>query len=266
MHIADMLSTSLKGVAENGLRTFLTTLGIIIGVASVISVLALGNGARVKVDRQFRSLGSDEVNISARNKIDDGETVLFGEKLSYSDGLEMVDNVPLVDRIDLSVGGSVKIRRERILLEASLNGAIAHLLATWASAKELVPSYFMDDGILSGRDYIEYGRFFSPFEVAACAPVCVLGNVAAEFLFGGDEPVGQTVWISRQRFQVIGVLYEIKYTDSEKNLRRNPNKDLVIVPISSAIGLLFHEEPSVSITAHVTDEGRILHYLIYPFP
>jgi len=257
MQVVDVLGTALGGVTENKLRATLTTLGIIIGVASVITMLALGNGARAVVEQRFRFLGSDEVEIRVRYEIDEGEMVPGGAPLTYGDGLEMAENVPLVDRVEMSVSGAAKVRRGRSVLEISLSGVMAHLLEDWAHAKERVPVGWAESQPLSGEDYVEYGRSFAPSEVAGGAPVCMLGSRTAEDLFEGDDPVGQAVWINRRRFRVIGVLEEMRYTDPEKNLRSDPNRDLVMVPISSALHALYDEEPSVSIQAHVSDEARM---------
>jgi len=258
MQIVDVLGVALGGVAENKLRAVLTTLGIIIGVASVIAMLALGNGARAVVEQRFRFLGSDEVDIAVRQEVDEGEMVPAGAPLTFADGLEMAENVPLVDRVEMSVISSAKVRHGRNLLEVGLNGVMANLLEEWAYAKKRVPAAWDETAPLTAADYVGYGRFFTPSEVAAGAPACVLGSRTADDLFEGDDPIGQLVWINRQRFRVIGVLAEMKYTDPEKNLRSDANKDLVIVPISSAIYTLFgNKEPSVAIKAHVIDETRI---------
>ena len=95
----NVLRTALRGLAGGKLRAGLTTLGIIIGVASVIAVLALGNGARAAVESSFRLLGSDNVRITVKRKIDEGELVAVGEILSYEDGLLMPEQVELVDRV-----------------------------------------------------------------------------------------------------------------------------------------------------------------------
>ena len=79
----ETIMTALRGLSGNKLRTALTTLGIIIGVTSVITVLALGNGARAAVEENFRFLGSDNIRVTSRNKLDNDELVPAGEILSY---------------------------------------------------------------------------------------------------------------------------------------------------------------------------------------
>jgi ABC-type antimicrobial peptide transport system permease subunit len=113
MTLFDTLFTALRGVTANKLRAALTTLGVIIGVASVIVMLALGNGARAAVEANFRFLGSNKVQISARQKLDDGELVPAGKILSYEDGLLMPAEVELVDWVEMWVQGIGKVRYGR---------------------------------------------------------------------------------------------------------------------------------------------------------
>src|SRR5512136_1772801 len=96
MSVLDLFRAALRSLAANKLRAALTMLGVIIGVASVIAMLALGNGARAAVEARFRFLGADQVQISSRMTFDDGELAPAGKTLSYEDGLRMAENVPLV--------------------------------------------------------------------------------------------------------------------------------------------------------------------------
>src|SRR5512138_857628 len=109
MSLGDLLRTSLRGVSASKLRAVLTMLGVIIGVASVIAMLALGNGARAAVEDRFRFLGADQVQISPKMALDDDGMVPAGEILSYEDGLLLPEAVPLVDRVDMNVGGQAKV-------------------------------------------------------------------------------------------------------------------------------------------------------------
>ena len=112
MTLFNTILSALRGIAGNRLRAALTTLGIVIGVASVITMLALGNGARTAVEASFRHLGSDTVLIQVKDKIDQGEIVPVGEILSYEEGLQMPKEVALVKRVIMTIGGEGKIRRE----------------------------------------------------------------------------------------------------------------------------------------------------------
>src|SRR5829696_6987312 len=73
MSLTDLLRTALRSVAANKLRAALTMLGVVIGVASVIAMLALGNGARAAVEATFKSLGANQIQIGQRFSMQDGE-------------------------------------------------------------------------------------------------------------------------------------------------------------------------------------------------
>ena len=252
----NILLTALQGVAANKLRAVLTTLGIVIGVASVIAMLALGNGARAAVESNFRFLGSDEVQISAMLALDENDLVAAGKLLSYEDGLLLPEAVPLVDRVDMSVGRSGKVRYGRAAIDVSISGVTAAAIDSLASASDVQPVGWPAGQMLDADAFLAAGRFFSPAEVLESASVCVLGSETAQDLFSGDDPLGETVWVDRHRCQVIGVLKELENTDESQRYTSNPNQTFYL-PVSTAIAALYEDEPSVNITAHVTDESRI---------
>jgi putative ABC transport system permease protein len=256
MTLADTLRTAWRGATANALRAALTTLGIIIGVASVITTLALGNGAREAVNAGFRSLGSDQIQIASRYEYDDGQSVLVGHILSHEDGLLMPDAVDLVDRVDMSVSGAGKVRRGRIVLDLAVTGTTATALTTQIASGQVQPLDWIEGEPLTPDAFLERGRFFTPAEVLGAAEVCVLGHQTADDLFEGDDPLGQTIRVGRRPCIVIGVITELEFVDPTQGNRSQPN-EAVYLPISAAINNLFDEEPPVNITAHVVDESRI---------
>lgn len=256
MSFLNSLQTALMGIGSNILRAILTTLGIVIGVASVISMLALGNGARAAVDANFRNLGSDMVQISVRQKIDQGEFVPVGKILSYEDGLRMPQEVPLVSRVIMSIGGEGKVRHNFNVLDMIVTGTTADGLDTVAGSKNVQPIGWPDGEPLRGEAFIGHGRFFTPAEVFSQADVCVLGHKTARDLFGGDNPLDEVVWINRQKCLVIGVLTELEVTNPALRNQLRPNESFYL-PISTAINNLFDDPPSVQIVARVTDESQM---------
>jgi putative ABC transport system permease protein len=255
MSLFNTLRTALSGLTTNKLRAALTTLGVIIGVASVIAMLALGNGARAAVEASFRFLGSNEIRVDARQVLDDGEFVPAGQILSYEEGLLLATEVELVNRVEMSIQGSGKVRHGRAVLDMNVLGVTADALSSLAGKQEMQPVDWPTGEPLRMEAFIGQGRFFTPPEVLASADVCVLGYETALDLFQGDDPVGQTVWINRQRCLVIGVLSELELIDPEQRQYSKPNQAF-FMPISTAIRLLYEDEPSVSIIAHLTDESR----------
>lgn len=106
------------------------------------------------------------------------------------------------------------------------------------------------------NDLIASGRFFTAAEVLDGAAVCVLGSETVSDLFGGDDPLGQTIWVNRSRCEVIGVMTELESVDESQRYQTKPNL-MVLMPISTVINLLYDDEPAIAITAFVKDESRM---------
>ena len=256
MSLINTLLTALRSVTANKLRATLTTLGVIIGVTSVIATLALGNGARAAVDANFRFLGSDQIQINAAYEMKDGELEAAGKKLTFEDGLLMTDAVNLIDRAEMSIGGSVKVRHGRAALDVSFTGADADALNTLAAQSRVQPVGWPEGKKLTPEAFIARGRSFTPAEALAQADVCILAHQTAQDLFEGDEVLGEIVWINRRPCEVIAVLTELEPIDPDERNRSRVN-DGLFLPISTAIRNLYEEEPSVNIIAHVTDPNRM---------
>lgn len=256
MILANLLRTALTGVLANKLRAFLTTLGIIIGVASVISMLALGNGARAAVEGQFRFLGANEIQISVKMVFENGQMANAGKTLTFEDGLLMTDAVDLLDTVEMTVNSSVKVRHGRSTLDIGIQGTTADGLALMVSKSELQPVGWPEGKTLDAQSFLQSGRYFTPEEVLQGEEVCVLGSQTAFDLFSGDDPIGETVIVNRRRCLVVGVLAELETVDAEQRYQANPNQAFYM-PISTVIRNLFKEEPSVYMTARVKDAGRV---------
>ena len=253
----NIMRTAVQGITSNKLRSALTMTGIIIGVASVIAMLALGNGARQEVESSFRFLGSDEIEIGMEQALEDGEMKPKGKLLSFADGLEMAANVPLVDRVEMTVTGYGKARNGRFVADITATGAMADALPGLAQKNQTQPLGWPDGQPLTNEAFLANGRFFTPAEVAGGAEVCVLAHKTALDLFAGDDPVGETIWLNRQRCQVIGVLRELESTDPRERYGSTNINEGLYLPISTAVTHLFAEEPAVGITAHVRDEAQM---------
>jgi putative ABC transport system permease protein len=257
MTLLNTIRTAVMGIMSNKLRSALTMLGIIIGVASVIAMLALGNGARQEVESSFRTLGADEIRINMERTLEDGEWQPQGELLSYADGLEMAAHVPLVDRVEMTVAGYGKARYGRYNAGIPATGAMANSLPAIAQASEIQPVGWSGDQPLSTEAFLAHGRFFTPAEVAAGAEVCVLAQQTALDLFAGDDPLGESIWLNRRRCQVIGVLREMESTNPANRFGDTNLNEGLYLPISTAVDQLFEQEPEVAITAHVGDESQM---------
>jgi putative ABC transport system permease protein len=257
MTLHNLFRTAWLGISSNRLRASLTCLGIVIGVASVIATLALGNGTRAAVEANFRYLGSDQIKIEALQKLEDGDWIPKGMILSYEDGLLMPENLQLVDSIEMTVYSSVKIRFGRnVQSSVPIQGTMSNQLENMANKQEYQPAEWLEEIPPQAEDFLAYGRFYTPAEVFAAAEVCVLGWDIAEELFEGADPIGETVRVNRKSCHVIGVITELETTDpSEWNY--SMLNTMIYMPVSSAIMDLFEEEPSVTIISHIVDESQI---------
>ncbi|HZU85882.1 MAG TPA: ABC transporter permease, partial [Anaerolineaceae bacterium] len=179
MILTNLLRTAFTGVVANKLRAVLTTLGIIIGVASVISMLALGNGARAAVEGQFRFLGANEIQISAKMAFEDGQILNAGKNLTFEDGLLMTDAVELLDTVEMTVSSSVKVRHGRSTLDIGIQGTTADSLVLMVSKSELQPAGWPEGEALNAQAFLQSGRYFTREEVLQGEDVCVLGSQTA---------------------------------------------------------------------------------------
>jgi putative ABC transport system permease protein len=256
MTVTNLLRTAWRGALANKLRAALTMFGIVIGVDSVIVMLALGNGARAAVDTNFRWLGSDEVRISMRQVLRNGQLVPAGKPLVYEDGLGMAAAVPLVNWVDMSVGGPGRVRYGRNVGQVIFQGVTADALRSLLSGGQVEPAHWPADRLFTAPDFIGEGRFFTPAEVLESADVCVLAWRTARDLFEGDNPLGETAWINRRPCAVIGVLIELVPSDPQQRYTSQVN-DGIYLPISTAVKNLFSAEPAVQIGAHVKDSSQM---------
>lgn len=256
MSFSNVFRTAFRGIFANKLRAALTALGVMIGVASVISTLALGNGARAAVEASFRGLGSDQFQISTQMEMKDGEFKESGKKLTYEDGLSLTQGAPLIDRVDMSVSRASKLRWGRNTVELAVSGVTADMFKSMVSDSSVQPVNWPEGKSIPESALIASGRIFTPAEVMQSAAVVVLGSQTASDLFAGMDPLGQTLWINRRPYTVIGVLAELESTDPQQRMYAKPN-ETAIVPIGAAIRDLYDEAPSINITAHVSDPARM---------
>ena len=184
------LVAAARALRRNKLRAALTMLGIFIGVAAVIAMVAIGDGARYSVQQQIASLGTNQLIILPGATTANGVRAGYGSSstLTVSDAdaiAKEARSVAAVSYIDRQVAQVVYGSRN---WSTSINGT--------------TPSYF------TIRDWpVTAGRFFTEEETRSAAPVCVLGQTVVNNLFGEDEnPVGAAIRVKNFPVRVIGVL------------------------------------------------------------
>ena len=189
MTYLDAIRSALSALRLHKLRSFLTMLGIIIGVSSVIAMMAVGAGAREQVLQQIRSLGSNLLVISPGNVTKSGVRLGAGASptLSDDDALAILNEIPAVQITAPFISGKSQI------VAGNIN---------WAATVNMVnPSY------LEARDWdLEQGRMFDNEELSRGAQVALLGQTTANKLFSDADPVGQVLRVGRVPFQIIGLM------------------------------------------------------------
>jgi putative ABC transport system permease protein len=191
MNIFEALRVAFAGLLANRLRSSLTMLGILIGVAAVILLVAVGNGASVQINNQILSLGANVIFVYPSNAKGTG-----GVSQGFGTGqtLSMAD----VDAINS--------RQQDPDIVAAIPIAQSGGQITYANQNYFAPTTGTTVDFPQVRDYqIAEGSFFTQDDVTSQHRVVVLGSTVVTNLFGTNDPVGQTIKINRQSFRVIGV-------------------------------------------------------------
>ena len=176
--IRQSIQLSWENIKSNKMRTFLTTLGIIIGVTAVISLITIVNGVIATVMNEFASLGAGTISVSIS-----GTPLKRGLTESDLESLEALDNVAGVSPTISSTG--MAARNQKLLDSVSIQGK--------------------NEVYYAHNSLVTVGRGISEWDVENSAYVCVIGQDIADKLFAGENPVGQTLTVSGTTYTVIGL-------------------------------------------------------------
>src|SRR6185369_10737541 len=189
MNFKALFREAFVALTRNWLRSALTILGIAVGVAAFICVVAIGNAGSSRIEEQLQNLGNNFVWIEAgsrnRNGMRAGARGI--RSLVLGDALAISEQVPLIRSMSPNVDGHVQV----------VYGG-----ENWATRyRGVAPEY-----IQIRRWRLRRGAFFTKADVDAAAPVCVLGQTVIDNLFGSDDPIGATIRIQGLPCKVTGVL------------------------------------------------------------
>ncbi|MDP2718283.1 MAG: ABC transporter permease [Dehalococcoidia bacterium] len=211
MKIFDSIFLALHGIIANKLRSSLTMLGIVIGVAAVIALMSIGQGAQTFITQQIQGIGTNLIMVFPGQASNQGVRSGAG-----SASLTMEDAAALNDPIfapDVAMVAPSSQSQESIVV-GSVN--------TRSPILGVTPDYqFVRNWNVSS------GEFFLPSHVDARSLVAVLGSSVAETLFGGTDPVDQFISIRRIKFRVIGVL------GAKGGSGRGNSDDVVMIPLTT---------------------------------
>jgi putative ABC transport system permease protein len=188
MNLFENVRIAFRALASNKLRSFLTMLGIIIGVASVVTLVALGNGLQESITGQIEGIGSNLIVVIPGN-LDRRSTTSVSVPIYYSDYLAVKERTQDVKNVvaDYSLSMQVVYNDKSLI----------------TTVEAVMPEYLQ---VRSTQ--VEYGRFITQQDNQRLARVVVLGSSLADSLFKGLSPIGREVKISGAFYEVIGVMVE----------------------------------------------------------
>jgi len=214
MRVPTSIKIALHALGQNGLRSGLTALGIIIGVGAVITMVGIGNGAKAQVEAQVASLGQNVIQVSAGSS-SSHSSVRLG--LGSSSTLTVDD----ADALEREIADVVVVSPEVRITTQVVAGNRNWSTQIYGES----PDYF------SIRQWpLEDGAIFTEQDVRGATKVAVIGSLAAEELFGDEDPVGEIVRIKNVPFTVVGVL-----TSKGASASGSDQDDDIIIPYTSAM-------------------------------
>lgn len=214
MNFVNLFRIAMKALVRNKLRAFLTMLGIIIGVAAVITMVAIGQGSKKSIQDQLSSMGSNMITIRPQSN----QSVGGGARLEST-------SVQSLKLTDVTAVGKQAQYISALSPAVQSRGQVIYAGANWPTTVQGVyPDY------LQIRDWkLKDGIVFSEENENNAAKVCLLGQTVVDNLFtGGEDPVGKIIRFNKIPFKVIGVLAE-----KGENAFGQDQDDIIIAPFST---------------------------------
>ena len=231
----ECVKMAFEGMLASKLRTFLTMLGIIIGVGAVIAMVSLGFGMQEKVTSNIASMGSNLLIVMSGGRTASGQRIASGSgaHLTYEDAKAIEKNVDGIKYVAPGVQNTYQMVEGNQNWNTQIQGSTPN--------------------IIDIRDYkITDGRMFTDKDMNARARVCVLGQTVVDNLFPEGNPVGKVVRINKQPFQVIGLL-----SSKGQSSMGQDQDDIVYVPLTTAMQRLMGLTYIRNITIQCDNENTI---------
>jgi len=213
LNYSALLRSAVVALLRNKMRSVLTVLGITIGIAAVICVVAIGKAGQARVEQQLNNLGDNFVWVEAGGRAVNGvRTGTHGTKsLVYADAVAIKNQVSLIKSVSPNVDGNIQI------IYANQNW--------YTRYRGVSPEYFD-----IARWYIDQGAAFSQDDVDRAADVCVIGRTVREQLFGVDDPIGKVMRVKDLPCKIVGTLMPKGLSMSGQD-----QDDIIIMPYTTAM-------------------------------
>jgi putative ABC transport system permease protein len=235
MRLANTTKVALRALRRNKMRSLLTALGLIIGVAAVIAMQSIGNGAKSQIEDQIASLGQNVITVFPGNFTSGGMRSGWGGASSLT--------VEDADAIAREISGVVAISCESRSRE--------QVLANGLNWNTQVQGESPDYPQIRSWSFASGGTF-SEQDVRSMAKVAIIGKTVADQLFPNEDPLGQTLRVRNIPFKIVGVL-----TAKGFNLFGQDQDDVVIVPHSSHMKRVSHRTNLSSILVQARSAEEI---------
>ncbi len=217
MEIFDLIYISLRTLAKNKLRSSLTVLGVVIGIAAVTTMVSIGQGAGQLVRNAFESIGSNFIVVVPAPQNRGGVRQGVVTTLTAADGVAIAETCPSILAVSPLVGASGQVIRDNV---------------NWQPAQ----MFGVGTDYLVVRNWpIESGEFFGERDIAGGNKVCVIGNTLVAHLFPDTDPIGKQVRIATIPFTVVGVLAR-----KGANLFGQDQDDIILMPYTTVRKRLNH--------------------------
>ncbi len=233
MKIQDILHETYSSLSANKARSGLTMLGIIIGIASVIAMTALGAGAQSSIEASIQSIGSNLIIVSPGAQRGPGFQVSAGRGSAKSLTLQDVSAISAQVSNVRAVAPEVTSRYQVTAPGTNTNTEVSGVTSTYSDVRNVT---------------VDEGSFITDQNVNDISKVAVIGPTARDDLFGvGSDAIGQTIRIKQQNFKVVGI------TKSKGGSGFNNPDDYVFIPISTAMRFLSGDQYVNAISISATD-------------
>jgi putative ABC transport system permease protein len=235
MGFFDVVEIAFSSLSRNKMRSFLTMLGIIIGVGAVIAMMAVGNGAQKNIKDQIASLGTNVILIFPGSTNQQGVRTGIGSATSLTDqDIEAIRmQCPSVALITPSLRTGAQIVYQEMNWRTGVMG--------------VTPEYF------EIRSWpVSSGQYFTEADVRGATKVCVVGQTIVDNLFRGDDPVGKVIRIKKMPFKVVGVL-----AVKGQSAQGSDQDDIIVAPATTVQKKLMGQFFFGSLLASAISEERM---------
>lgn len=236
MKLINLIKIAIASIKRNKMRSFLTMLGIVIGVAAVIAMLAIGQGSNASIRETISSMGTNLINVipASQNKGGVHQGRDSSPTLVVADVTYLENNSTLIGAVSPEVDGS---------------GQIIYGSNNWPTT---VYSGNEDYPFIKKYE-IKTGRMYTTREIKSAAKVCLVGQTIIENIFGEDEdPIGQTIRFNNIPFKIIGTLKE-----KGDNTFGQDQDDMILAPYTTVMKRLFRQTYLRAIVVSAKSEDLI---------